>query len=225
MITRNGNGLAAIFFCAFSLAYIPQVEYNKEINTEPKIGKGMIISMLKHGILGLLNYYDLTGYEIMEVFRDSLNFFWNAQTSQIYRELQGLEQKGWVEKTVVSQQGKPDKNVFSITPEGKTELLLWLAKDEAMMAFRNPLLMKVFFMGERSREENIRYFKRLIEEYEKLLEGLAPVPKYIEAYSAYLDEKEKALFWQMTVDYGGRNLQMCIDWAKDCIRRLEETDE
>ena len=60
--------------------------------------------MLKHGILGLLNYYNLTGYEIMEVFRDSLNFFWNAQTSQIYRELQGLEQKGWVQKTVVLQQ-------------------------------------------------------------------------------------------------------------------------
>ena len=45
--------------------------------------------MLKHGILGLLNYHSLTGYEIMEVFRDSLNFFWSAQTSQIYRELGG----------------------------------------------------------------------------------------------------------------------------------------
>lgn len=181
--------------------------------------------MLKHGILGLLNYYDFTGYEIMEVFRDSLNFFWNAQTSQIYRELQGLEQKGWVTKTVVPQQGKPDKNVFSITPEGKAELLLWLEKDEFGTASRNPLLMKVFFMGERSREENIDYFKRLIEEHEKLLESLTPVPEYIEAYSAYLEDKEKALFWQMTVDFGRRNMQMCIDWAKDCIKRLEETDE
>jgi len=181
--------------------------------------------MLKHGILGLLNYYDLTGYEIMEAFRDSLNFFWNAQTSQIYRELQGLEQKGWVTKTVIPQQGKPDKNIFSITPEGKAELLLWLDKDEFETASRNPLLMKVFFMGERSREENIRYFERLIADHEKLLESLTPVPEYIEAYSAYLDDKEKALFWQMTVDYGRRNIQMCIDWAKDCIKRLEETDE
>ncbi len=49
--------------------------------------------MLKHGILGLLNYHDMTGYEIMEVFRDSLRFFWSAQTSQIYRELQTLEKK------------------------------------------------------------------------------------------------------------------------------------
>lgn len=181
--------------------------------------------MLKHGILGLLNYYDMTGYEIMEVFRDSLNFFWNAQTSQIYRELQGLEKKGWVGKTVVPQQGKPDKNVFSITPEGKEELIRWLSEDEFRIISRIPILMKVFFMGERSREENIRYFKRFIEEHERFLEGLTPVPEYIQTYSAYLDDKEKALYWQMTVDYGRRNMQMCIEWAKNCIKRLEETNE
>ncbi len=181
--------------------------------------------MLKHGILGLLNYYDMTGYEIMEVFRDSLNFFWNAQTSQIYRELQGLEKKGWVGKTVVSQQGKPDKNVFSIMPEGKEELLRWLSEDEFGMISRLPILMKVFFMGERSREENIQYFKRFIEEHETFLEDLMPVPEYIQTYSAYLGDKEKALYWQMTVDYGRRNMQMCIEWAKNCIKRLEEAGE
>ena len=52
--------------------------------------------MLKHGILGLLNYGDKTGYEIMTVFRDSLNHFWTAQTSQIYRELQTMEKNGWI---------------------------------------------------------------------------------------------------------------------------------
>ena len=67
--------------------------------------------MLKHGILGLLNYHEMTGYEIMEVFRDSLNYFWDAKTSQIYRELHGLEQKEWVSKTVILQSGKPDKNM------------------------------------------------------------------------------------------------------------------
>ena len=50
--------------------------------------------MLKHGILGLLNYGDMTGYEIKTAFEDSLNHFWHAQTSQIYRELQLLEKNG-----------------------------------------------------------------------------------------------------------------------------------
>ena len=51
--------------------------------------------MLRHGILGLLNYGSMTGYDITRTFRDSLHYFWNAQTSQIYRELQTLKENGW----------------------------------------------------------------------------------------------------------------------------------
>lgn len=177
--------------------------------------------MLKHGILGLLNYHDMTGYEIMEVFRDSLNFFWHAQTSQIYRELQGLEKRGWVSKTLVAQQGKPDKKVFAITKEGKTELLRWLAEGKPGLNPRTPVLMKVFFMGERSREENICYFKRLKEECEQFLKNLEVIPGYIEAYGSAIDAKEKSIYWELTMDYGRRNMQMYIDWAQSCIERLE----
>lgn len=177
--------------------------------------------MLKHGILGLLNYHDMTGYEVMEVFKDSLNYFWIAQTSQIYRELQGLEKHGWVRKTVVPQQGKPDKNVYSITEKGKAELLRWLSESGLGLNPRTPVLMKVFFLGERGREENIAYFRRLKEECEQFLEHLSEVPEHIAAYENLLGEKEKSVYWQMTVDYGRRNMQMYIDWAQECIRRLE----
>jgi len=177
--------------------------------------------MLKHGILGLLNYYDMTGYEVMEVFRDSLSHFWHAQTSQIYRELQTLEKNGWVSKKVVFQTGKPNKNVYSITEDGKTELLSWLADGGAMINSRNNILMKVFFMGERSREENIAFFKRLKQECGDFLVKLSAVPKYIEAYGNYIEEKEKTIYWQMTMDFGRRNMQMYIDWAQECIRQLE----
>ena len=51
---------------------------------------------LKHGLLGLLNYGSMTGYELNKVFRDSLSFFWQAKTSQIYRELDAMERCGWL---------------------------------------------------------------------------------------------------------------------------------
>lgn len=177
--------------------------------------------MLKHGILGLLNYQDMTGYEIMEVFRDSLQFFWNAQTSQIYRELQGLEKKGWVTKTVVPQQGKPDKNVYAVNESGREELLRWLADDRLDISTKVPVLMRVFFMGERGREENLAYFKRLKKECEEFQRSLGAVPHYIEEYSSFVEDKEKTLYWQMTVDYGYRSMQTYIDWAQSCIERLE----
>ncbi len=178
--------------------------------------------MLKHGILGLINYHDLTGYEIMEAFRDSLNFFWSAQTSQIYRELQGLEKQGWVSKSMVIQQGKPNKNVYSITAEGKEELLRWLSDDNTGVYSKAPVLMKVFFLGEQSREENIKYFKGLKEQCEEFLKSLESVPEYIKNYESYVEDREKTLYWQMTVDYGRRNMQMYMDWAESCIKRLEE---
>ena len=82
--------------------------------------------MLKHGILGLLNYGPMTGYEIKTVFQDSLNYFWTAQTSQIYRELQSLKKKEWVKDELIPQKGRPDKRLFSITDAGKEELRCWL---------------------------------------------------------------------------------------------------
>lgn len=181
--------------------------------------------MLKYGILGLINYQDMTGYEVMEAFRDSLHFFWSAQTSQIYRELNGMEEKGWVSKTVVPQLGKPDKNVYSITEKGRAELMKWLDDDKIGLSSRMPILMKVFFMGERSREENICYFKKLKEECEKFLKSLEIVPEYIKAYESYVDEKEKTAYWEMTVDYGRRSMQSYIDWAQSCIERLEKEHE
>ncbi len=177
--------------------------------------------MLKHGILGLINYHEMTGYEIMETFRDSLNYFWKAQTSQIYRELQVLEKEKWVAKEVVPQQGKPDKNIFSITEEGRCELLRWLSDGDLGMSVRTPVLMKVFFMGEKSREENIRYFEGLKKYCGIFLESLVSVPEHIKAYRVYLNDKEKAMYWEMTVEYGRRNMQMCMEWAQDCIERLE----
>lgn len=176
--------------------------------------------MLKHGILGLLNYAEMTGYEIMETFRDSLNYFWDAKTSQIYRELQGLEQREWVNKTVVPQNGKPDKNVYSITTAGREELLRWLADDDLGLRVKTPILMKVFFLGERSVEDNIRYFENVKKRCELFLKGLESVPEHIDAYSDLIGQKEKALYWQMTVEYGRRSLQMQMEWAQDCIRRL-----
>lgn len=179
--------------------------------------------MLKHGILGLLHYHEMTGYEIMEVFRDSLNFFWDAKTSQIYRELQNLEQKNWVSKTVVPQIGKPDKKVYSVTMAGREELLRWLGDDDLGLRARTPILMKVFFLGERSPEENIRYFQCVKETFQLFLKSLESVPQLIEAYGHIIEQQEKTLYWQMTVEYGRRSLKMQIEWAQDCIRMLGGT--
>lgn len=177
--------------------------------------------MLKHGILGLLNYGDMTGYEIMTVFRDSLNFFWQAQTSQIYRELQALEKNGWIRSTHVEQDGKPDKNLLSITPAGKEELLRWLSQDDAKSLVRSPLLMKVFFRGECSIEENIAYFKALPERETVFPKGPASADQLSEAYKNRIEDPLKALYWKFTIDFGIMYEKMLKEWSERCVKELE----
>ena len=128
--------------------------------------------MLKRGILGLLNYGDMSGYEIREVFKDSLNYFRAAQTSQIHREIGVLEKNGWIEKQAVEQNGKPNKNICSIPEEGRKELLRWLSEPDVDMEMRSPTLMKTFFMGELPISNRLSFFKKLKQEYRTVLNNL-----------------------------------------------------
>ena len=178
--------------------------------------------MLKHGILGLLNYHDMTGYEIKEVFDNSLNFFWTAQTSQIYRELQGLREKGMVTITVIEQEGKPDKKVCSITEKGRKELMTWLSQGGLTVESRSPLLMKVFFLGERSPQENIGCFRKFRTSCEEFLKSLESVEETIDLFENVIQNREKSAYWQMTLDLGRKNMRMYIEWADECIARMEE---
>lgn len=177
--------------------------------------------MLKHGILGLLNYEEMSGYEIMEVFRDSLNYFWKAQTSQIYRELQTLKKKEWVTDKYIHQVGKPDKKLFSITESGREELLRWLSEEDTGFETKNPLLMKTFFRGEKSMDENIEFFKRVQENSNTFLSNVQQPKDNAAMYENAIQNPEKALYWKMTIEYGAMYMNMLREWADRCISELE----
>ena len=183
--------------------------------------------MLKHGILGLLNYHEMTGYEIKEVFAGSLNYFWTAQTSQIYRELQTIEKNGWTEGTKILQSGKPDKKIYKITKAGKEELLRWLAYDEVGLSMRTPLLMKIFFLGNRSIEENLAFFRGFRQMVAEYSNGLEAIGGNVDMYAGILGDEagDNALYWEMTLDYGKRSMQMHLKWADRCIEILESQNE
>lgn len=178
--------------------------------------------MLKHGILGLLNYGSMTGYDITRIFQDSLSYFWNAQTSQIYRELKTLKENGWATDETVAQTGKPDKKVFSITESGKEELNRWLVSDDSELVTREPLLMKTFFRGERSIAENLVYFDGLKASCLQFASQMRTTPQDIERYAALVDDPEKSLYWQMTMEFGVMYVQMLLQWIENCKQRLTE---
>lgn len=178
--------------------------------------------MLKHGILGLLNYGSMTGYDVMLTFRDSLNYFWNAKTSQIYRELQTLRDKGFVTEQLIEQSGKPDKKIFSITDAGRDELKLWLRSSDFGNG-NSPICMKTFFCGELSAEENIQRFSEQRRNINEILGRYDAVEQLIGAYADSAANPEAKLYWEMTLDYGKRYYSMLLEWYEANIRKMEES--
>ena len=179
---------------------------------------------LKHGLLGLLNYKSDTGYDLDKSFKQSLNFFWKAQTSQIYRELNKMEREGWLASETIIQMGKPNKKVYSITDNGREELNKWLHHHESMewVTLRSEFLMKLFLSGDKLLEENIEYLKQYQNKCRELMEGMKTTGAIIEKQAAALGDRDSAFYWELTADYGFDYYTMCLNWATKTIKKLEE---
>ena len=177
---------------------------------------------LKHGLLGLLRYGSMTGYELDKTFKDSLNFFWSAGTSQIYRELNEMEGTGWLSSEVVIQNDRPNRKVYSITERGNRELLRWLASAPSAreLKIRNSFLMRIFFAGELSLEKNLQTLEAFRKRAEDSLTNMAGVGVNIDRYRNSIEEPNMALFWKLTADFGTRYDSMCIAWAEHAMELL-----
>lgn len=176
---------------------------------------------LKHGILGLLNYGPTTGYDLDKTFKGSLNFFWQAQTSQIYRELNAMEKQGWITSETVIQTDKPNKKIFTLTENGKEELHRWLAHNsiEEDIRVRDPFLVKLFFLGEIDTAANIETMKQFKQCCEYALEKIKETLICCETEA---EQNKKAFYWGTTASFGQYYYEMCIRWAEDTMIRLEE---
>ena len=178
---------------------------------------------LKHGLLGLLNYEEaMTGYDLDRFFKNSLNHFWSAKTSQIYRELNSMEERGLLTSERIMQEERPNKRVYSITDAGKKELVNWLISADLGLNYdmKSIFLMKVFFAGEIGKDEAIR----LIISYKEVLCSALTTIK--EAQSAIAEEQsqspsEHSVYWSLTALHGEISLKAGIEWADKALEILK----
>jgi len=86
----------------------------------------------------------MSGYDLAKNFDASIGFFWRASHQQIYRELGKLRDKGFVESQEISQSGKPNRIVHTITEDGKNALNSWSKKPVRMPSMKDELLAKFY---------------------------------------------------------------------------------
>ena len=99
---------------------------------------------LGDAILACLTEQPMTGYELAKTFDSSIGFFWKANHQQIYRELSKLRDRGHVQAREVVQTGKPNKLVYTLTPEGRAALRHWAARPSTPASIKDDLLVRLY---------------------------------------------------------------------------------
>ncbi|MBD2440086.1 PadR family transcriptional regulator [Nostoc sp. FACHB-110] len=103
---------------------------------------------LAHAILSVLIDSPCSGYDLAKKFdqsvEGSVGFFWEASFQQIYRELNRLEEKGWLQAEKVFQENRPDKRIYSVTALGKQQLCEWIVAAETTTPLKDDLLVKLY---------------------------------------------------------------------------------
>jgi DNA-binding PadR family transcriptional regulator len=100
---------------------------------------------LRAVLLGFLTRGNLTGYELKAAMDESVGFFFGASYGSIYPTLRSLEEEGLVRSTLVVQSERPNKKVYTLTPEGRAYFLEALKGPPAEDSFRSEFLMQLFF--------------------------------------------------------------------------------
>jgi PadR family transcriptional regulator, regulatory protein AphA len=72
--------------------------------------------------LGVLNFGDASGYEIKKLVELSFGHFLGVSYGSIYPALAELNREGLIECTVVAQDSRPDKKIYTLTETGKGKL-------------------------------------------------------------------------------------------------------
>ncbi|WP_347566358.1 PadR family transcriptional regulator [Scytonema sp. UIC 10036] len=108
----------------------------------------VIFMSLSYAILSVLINAPSSGYDLAKRFNPSVEgsvgFFWSASFQQIYRELNRLEEKEWVQAESVQQENRPDKRIYTVTTLGKQQLCQWIAEPEDMALIKDELLVKLY---------------------------------------------------------------------------------
>ena len=182
---------------------------------------------LRHGLLGLLNQKPMTGYDIAKEFRDYMSHFWQAKTSNIYRELDAMEKKGWLVSERVIQEEKPNKRVYSITDKGKAVFMEWLSSpDEDIqnsMNVKSAFCMRLYFAEETSKEQALGMLYAYREQRLTRAKEMEEVFEYYEKVKDQFDPEE--FVYQKLLILQGDVLQKAwLAWVEKAIAILEGRD-
>jgi DNA-binding PadR family transcriptional regulator len=181
----------------------------------------------------------MTGYELDKEFKRSLGYFWYAKQQQIYRELDEMEKKGWLTSARIMQNEKPNKRVYSITTEGKTEFMDWLNLPKSYMKNalqqKSEILLRVFFGSEADDDVTLELLHRYRDECIENIQNMENLRiELADEASKYPPDVVK--YWEMTVlsfeimskarlEWVDKSISLCQSMSEELVAQHDREGE
>lgn len=125
--------------------------------------------------LGMLTQGPASGYDLKKLFESSFGHFFAAGYGSIYPALSSLAEQGLVRCEEISQEGKPDRKLYSITERGQNELKSALENPCPSHKVRSEFLATLFFAHLMSAEQVDRVLDNRMREIDDFLQFIAGI--------------------------------------------------
>jgi DNA-binding PadR family transcriptional regulator len=167
-------------------------------------------------ILGFLYEKPMSGYDVKQMMENSVSYFFDATFGAIYPALRKMEKEGLVEKQVIQQDGKPNKNLFAITATGIAQFQHYLNSPVNPTITRSDILIRIFF-GRFTTQEKVREW--LLEEREKSQAMSDDLNRVADMYPNMEQHK------RFTLEFGIRQAEMTLGMVKEELKKMNEEQE
>lgn len=184
---------------------------------------------ITYGVLGLLGFKGpMSGYDIKRAFDGILAPMWGAVHSQVYKELRRMEALGWVSMKREEQESRPDRKVYSITPEGYQALAAWESKPDFTQQLRDELLLKITFGSFAppgallpAVRAGITFHQQRLAEYRDNLQHILPRPDRQQQKAGTEQSAEDPFARQITL-LAIAVEEVYVNWLHDVLELLEK---
>ncbi len=181
------------------------------------------VNKTKYALLGVLSLMSGSGYDIKKFCDSSIGYFWNENYGHIYPVLQKMEDEELITKEVKQTEGRPVKNVYSITQKGRDELQEWLMLPVEQEPMRSEFLLKMFLSKDIPAEKIIEKIKTIKEKSEEELRQYSEIENMLSVQLKNADKKSVILYLG-TVNFGKKIEEAKIKWYEETIKALEELE-
>jgi PadR family transcriptional regulator, regulatory protein AphA len=166
-------------------------------------------------ILGLLTVQPMSGYDLRQVFQESLIYFWNESYGQIYPTLKSLAREGLTVPVQAEQAGKRERQVYALTSKGREHLRAWLARPPQSQPIRNEFLLKLFLGKQAPPGALGEHVRSLQREHEGLLAMYLIIRDSVRKEHA---RSPSLPYWMLCLSHGIRMRRAEIEWCQEALR-------